>query len=40
MFARIRSAMTPRAKSFRREGFNCDSLRSDAFRLISRNMYS
>lgn len=40
MFNRLRSRMTPSVKSFRSEGFNCDILRMDAYRVASRNMYS
>lgn len=40
MFARIRSRMTPTVKSFRREGYSCDTLRVQAYRIASSNLYS
>lgn len=40
MFARIRSAFTPRARSFRKDGYNCDTLRMQAYRVASGNLYS
>lgn len=40
MFARFRSALTPRVKSFRRDGFSCDTSRVHAHRIASGNLYS
>lgn len=40
MFTRIRTALTPRVKSYRREGYSCDTLRVQAYRVASGHLYS
>lgn len=39
MFKRLRARMSA-TNEFRREGFNCDTLRMEAYRVASSNLYS
>lgn len=40
MFARLRSVFAPRPRTMRKDDFACDTLRMQAYRIASGNLYS